>query len=62
LEVYVPGAAWEDSKLGIEHWGNRRGSQWWIRDALRMLCRMLPGEVRAILGVQCADANAWITG
>jgi hypothetical protein len=66
FEGYAPGAAWEDTKLGVEHWGSWERiavvtDREWIRDALRMFGWMLPGEVREFRSGERAEATAWIT-
>jgi hypothetical protein len=67
FDGYAPGAAWEDTKLGVGHWGSWERiavatDREWIRDALKMLGWMLPGEVRSFHSGERADATAWISG
>jgi hypothetical protein len=65
FEGYSAGAAWEDTKLGIGHW-----NAWeriavvtdggWIRDAVRAVAWMLPGEVRVFAVERRDDARDWV--
>jgi hypothetical protein len=65
FEGYSAGAAWEDTKLGIGHWNaweriavvTDRG---WIRDAVRAVAWMLPGEVRVFAVERRDDARDWV--
>jgi len=66
FEGYSAAASWEDAKLGIEHW-----SAWeriavvtdrdWIRDAIKALGWMFPGEVRAFPTSDRDAATAWVS-
>ncbi|HWA30720.1 MAG TPA: STAS/SEC14 domain-containing protein, partial [Rhizomicrobium sp.] len=60
------GAAWEDTKLGIAHWGD-----WgrlavitdtgWITDAVRLFAPLFHHPVRAFPNAEVEAAKAWIT-
>jgi hypothetical protein len=61
------GAAWEDTKLGIGHWGaweriavvtDHKG----IRDAIGAIGWMLPGETKVFPTAERDEATAWVTG
>jgi hypothetical protein len=66
FEGYSAAASWKDAKLGIGHW-----SAWekiaivtdrdWIRDALKALGWMLPGEVEIFPTAAQGDAIAWLS-
>lgn len=67
FEGYTAAASWEDAKLGIGHW-----SAWeriaivtdrdWIRDAVKALGWMFPGEVRVFPTADQDGALAWVSG
>lgn len=66
FDGYSPGAAWEDTKLGISHW-----RAWeriavvtdieWIRDGVRAFAWMLPGEVKVFSVGDREDARDWVS-
>jgi hypothetical protein len=66
FEGYSAAASWQDAKLGIGHW-----REWekiaivtdrdWIRDALKALGWMLPGEVRVFAAGDRPAAVAWLS-
>jgi len=67
FEGYSAGAGWEDTKLGVGHWGAWERiavvtDREWIADAVKALGWMLPGEVRVLGTDERAEAEAWITG
>jgi hypothetical protein len=67
FEGYSAGASWEDTKLGISHWG-----AWerialvtdhdWIAHAVKAFAWMLPGEVKVFGTDGRAEAEAWLRG
>lgn len=66
-EGYSMGAAWEDTKLGIGHWGaweriavvtDHRG----IREGIAAVGWMLPGEVRVFPAAEREQATGWVAG
>jgi SpoIIAA-like len=67
FEGYSAGAAWQDTKLGIGHWGaweriavvTDRG---WIQDGVKAFAWMLPGEVHVYPLAERDDAAAWVSG
>ena len=65
FEGYSSGAAWEDVKLGIGHWGAWERiaivtDHGWMHDGLKAVGWMLPGEVRAFHAAERAEATAWV--
>jgi hypothetical protein len=66
FDGYSAGAAWEDTKLGIGRWSaweriavvSDRG---WIRDAVKALAWMLPGDVRVFALDARDEALDWVT-
>lgn len=67
FEGYSAGAAWEDAKLGLGHWGA------WermaivtdrdrIHDALKAIGWVLPGEVNVFGLAEREQATAWVSG
>lgn len=65
FEGYSAAASWEDAKLGIGHWSaweriaivTDRG---WIRDAVKALGWMFPGEVRVFAATERPQAVVWV--
>jgi hypothetical protein len=63
---YSAGAAWEDAKLGISHWGAWERiaivtDREWVRDGLRAFAWMLPGEVK-VFALDARDAAGdWVS-
>jgi hypothetical protein len=63
---YDAGAAWEDFKVGMEHY-----SRWervavitdieWIKLAMRLFSVFLPGTMRVYPSADAAKARLWIT-
>jgi len=63
---YDAGAAWEDFKVGMEHY-----SRWervavitdveWIKLAMRLFSVFLPGAMRVYPSAEAAKARLWIT-
>lgn len=63
---YDAGAAWEDFKVGMEHF-----SRWervavitdieWIKLAMRLFSVFLPGMMRVYPTADAAEARLWIT-
>jgi SpoIIAA-like len=62
---FDPGAMWEDTKLGFEHF-----SRWervavvtdieWIRIAIDAFGFLMPGKVRVFATRETAEARAWV--
>ncbi len=62
----TPGAVWEDTKIGIGHWGD-----WgrmavvsdiaWVQDAMRMFAPFFHHPVRTFTNADAAQARAWIS-
>jgi SpoIIAA-like len=66
FEGYSAGAAWEDAKLGLGHWGARERiavvtDRDRIHDAIRAVGWMLPGEVKLFPTAGREEAMAWLT-
>lgn len=66
-EGYSIGAAFEDAKMGLGHWGawerlavvtDRRH----VRDAIAAVGWMLPGEVKVFPAAERQEAAAWVSG
>jgi SpoIIAA-like len=65
FEGYSAGAAWEDTKLGISHWGAWERiavvtDSGWIRDGVRAFAWMLPGEVKVFPVAERDAAQTWV--
>lgn len=66
FEAYDPGAAWEDFKVGMEHF-----SRWeriavitdieWIKHAMQLFSFIMPGTARVYSTADAAKARLWIT-
>jgi len=62
---YDPAAAWEDLKLGMEHF-----TRWqrvalvtdvdWIKNTMQIFSFIMPGDMRVFPTVNAKDARAWI--
>lgn len=60
-----PGAVWEDTKVGIEHW-----QRWermavvtdveWIRLTMKAFGFLMPGELKVFPTSEAAKARAWL--
>lgn len=66
FDGYSPSAAWEDTKLGISHWHAWERlavvtDREWIRDGVRALGWMLPGECRVYTVERRDKATAWVS-
>ena len=66
FEGYSAGAAWEDAKMGIGHWGawERMAivtDRDLFRDAIKAIGWMLPGEVRVFPLAEREQAAAWVS-
>jgi hypothetical protein len=67
FERISAGAAWEDTKLGLEH---LRGWELmavvtdveWIGHALKAVGWMIPAKIRVFATTERAAAEAWVTG
>ena len=66
FEGYDAGAAWEDFKVGMEHF-----SRWervavitdidWIKHSVQLFNFIMPGTMRVYPGAEAAKARLWIT-
>jgi len=65
FEGYSPGAMWQDSKVGVEHWTrwekialvtDHRG----YHDAVKAFAWMIPGEVQLFALSELDAAKEWI--
>jgi hypothetical protein len=62
-----PGAAWEDFKVGMEHF-----TRWqrvavvtdvdWIRHTMQIFSFIMPGDMRVFPVTEAAQARTWLTG
>ena len=64
FESYSGGAMWEDTKLGIGHWGAWEkialvADKDWVDDALKFLGWMVPGEIKVYATDKLDDAKEW---
>ena len=64
FESYSGGAMWEDTKLGIGHWGAWEKialvtDKDWVDDALKFLGWMVPGEIKVYPTDKLDDAKEW---
>jgi hypothetical protein len=65
FDGYSAGAAWQDTKLGISHW-----NAWeriavvtdhaTVRDGVKALAWMVPGEVRVFSVAEEESARGWV--
>ena len=66
FERISAGAAWEDTKLGLEHLGGWERMAIvtdveWIGHALRAVGWLIPAEIRVFGTAERAAAEAWVT-
>ena len=64
FDGYSGGAMWEDTKLGIGHWGAWEKialvtDKDWVDDALKFLGWMVPGEIKVYATDKLDDAKEW---
>ena len=67
FEGYSAGAAWEDTKVGVEHWRSWERiavvtDREWIAHGVKAFGWLLPGAVRVFPVAERADATAWVAG
>ena len=60
-----PGAAWDDLKLGVEHYGSWERAAVvtdveWIKHLVNAFRFMMPGQLRVFPTAQTSEARAWI--
>lgn len=60
-----PGAAWDDLKLGVEHFGSWERAAVvtdveWIRQLVNAFRFLTPGQLRVFPTAQAPEARAWI--
>jgi len=65
FDGYTAGAAWEDTKVGLEHWRSWERiavvtDREWIAHGVKAFAWLLPGEVRVFPVAERADATAWV--
>lgn len=58
------GAVWEDTKLGLAHWGTWKRcavvtDKDWIENSIKVLGWMMPGEVKVFEADDLDDATEW---
>ena len=66
FEGFAAGGAWEDFKMGAADWKAWERiavvtSHDWMRDAIRALGWLSPGDVKVFEPAQQADAVAWLS-
>ena len=64
FEGYTGGAMWEDTKLGIGHWGKWEKialvtDKDWVDDAIKFLGWMVPGEIKVYPTKNLEAAEEW---
>jgi SpoIIAA-like len=64
FDGYTGGAMWEDTKLGVGHWGAWEKialvtDKDWVDDAIKFLGWMVPGEIQVYPTAKLDDAKAW---
>jgi len=64
FDKYSGGAMWEDTKLGIGHWGAWEKiaivtDKDWADDAIKFLGWMVPGEIKVYETDDLDDATEW---
>jgi SpoIIAA-like len=65
FEGYSAGAAWQDTKLGINHWNAWERiavvtDRAMVRDGVRAFAWIVPGEVRVFSIDEGDDARGWV--
>lgn len=63
---FDPGAMWDDTRLGFRHF-----NRWerfavvtdieWIKQTMKFVGFLMPGDMRAFPLAEAADARAWVT-
>jgi hypothetical protein len=64
FDGYTGGAMWEDTKLGIGHWGAWEKialvtDKDWVDDAIKFMGWMVPGEIKVYPTVDVVAAKEW---
>jgi hypothetical protein len=64
FDGYTGGAMWEDTKLGVRHWGAWEkialvSDKEWVDDAIKFLGWMVPGEIRVYPTADVVAAKEW---
>lgn len=64
LDSFTAGAAWEDTKFGIAHWGKWKRcavvtDKDWVEDGVKIFGWMMPGEVKVFEADDLDDAIEW---
>jgi len=64
FDGYTGGAMWEDTKLGIGHWGAWEKialvtDRDWVDDAIKFLGWMVPGEIKVYSTTDTEAAKEW---
>ncbi|MCH8900175.1 MAG: STAS/SEC14 domain-containing protein [Acidobacteria bacterium] len=64
FEGYTGGAMWEDTKLGIGHWGAWEKipivtDSEWVENGIKAFGWMVPGEVKTYSTAALDDATEW---
>jgi SpoIIAA-like len=66
FEGFSAGASWEDTKVGIGHWGAWERiavvtDRDWIAHTVKVLGWMLPGDVRVFALAERDEAVTWVS-
>lgn len=64
FDGYTGGAMWEDTKMGIGHWGRWEKiavvtDKGWVDDAVKLIGWMVPGEVKVYPTEDLEAAKEW---
>ena len=64
FDGYSGGAMWEDTKLGVSHWGAWEKialvtNKDWVDDAIKFMGWMVPGEIQVYPTEEVDAAKAW---
>ena len=64
FDAMAPGAAWEDTKFGLAHWGKWKRcavvtDKDWVEHSVGILGWMMPGEVKVFEEDHLDDAIEW---
>ena len=64
LDSFSSGAAWEDSKFGIAHWGKWKKcgvvtDKDWVENAIKVFGWLMPGDVKVFDEDDLDDAIDW---
>jgi SpoIIAA-like len=63
---FSPGAAWQDSKVGLEHYTRWEkvavvSDKEWLRHSVDIFGYLIPGQIKAFTSAGEAEARAWVS-